>query len=136
MSFSAAVGCAWLASWWPGFWIAAAALGLTAAVFGLRALNAPIQISPASQPDLRMVGRRAIGSAIVESHRDSRQEMSSRRDSSPLAESRRQTAVPPAVMPAPARYPLLRPEDEEEIEAMFQRLKSAGSMDVRNESEN
>jgi hypothetical protein len=33
-------------------------------------------------------------------------------------------------LPAP-RYPLLRPEDEEEVERMFQRLKSVGRMDQR-----
>lgn len=29
----------------------------------------------------------------------------------------------------PARYPMLRPEDEEEVERLFQRLKSAGRLD-------
>lgn len=37
----------------------------------------------------------------------------------------------PKQMP-PARYPLLRPEDEEEVERMFQRLKSVGRIDRRN----
>lgn len=32
----------------------------------------------------------------------------------------------------PARYPLLRPEDEDEVERMFQRLKSVGRIDQRN----
>ena len=36
-------------------------------------------------------------------------------------------------LPAP-RYPLLRPEDEEEIERMFQRLKTVGRLDHRAES--
>jgi len=80
-----------------------------------------------------MVGRQAITSAIVESHHDLRRKIDLRppdsRRSAPSASS-------PSVIPAPARYPLLRPEDEDEIEAMFQRLKSAGTMDVRNESEN
>ena len=31
-----------------------------------------------------------------------------------------------------ARYPLLRPEDEDEVERMFQRLKSVGRIDQRN----
>jgi len=31
----------------------------------------------------------------------------------------------------PPRYPLLRPEDEEEVERMFQRLKSVGRLDSR-----
>ena len=31
----------------------------------------------------------------------------------------------------PAKYPLMRPEDEEEIERMFQRLKSVGRPDAR-----
>jgi hypothetical protein len=31
----------------------------------------------------------------------------------------------------PAKYPLMRPEDEEEIERMFQRLKSVGRLDGR-----
>ena len=30
---------------------------------------------------------------------------------------------------APARYPMLRPEDEREVEQMFQRLKAAGRID-------
>lgn len=30
---------------------------------------------------------------------------------------------------APTRYPVLRPEDEQEVERMFQRLKSAGRID-------
>jgi hypothetical protein len=33
-------------------------------------------------------------------------------------------------LPAP-RYPLLRPEDEDEVERMFQRLKSVGRLDQR-----
>lgn len=32
----------------------------------------------------------------------------------------------------PTRYPLLRPEDEDEVERMFQRLKSVGRIDQRN----
>jgi len=31
----------------------------------------------------------------------------------------------------PPRYPLLRPEDEDEVERMFQRLKSVGRLDSR-----
>ena len=31
----------------------------------------------------------------------------------------------------PPRYPLLRPEDEDEVERMFQRLKSVGRLDQR-----
>lgn len=43
-----------------------------------------------------------------------------------------QTALAPATLqPAPPRYPLLRPEDEEEVERMFQRLKSVGRIDQR-----
>jgi hypothetical protein len=34
----------------------------------------------------------------------------------------------------PPRYPLLRPEDEEEIERMFQRLKTVGRLDHRSDS--
>jgi len=34
----------------------------------------------------------------------------------------------------PPRYPLLRPEDEEEIERMFQRLKTVGRLDHRADS--
>jgi hypothetical protein len=33
---------------------------------------------------------------------------------------------------AQLKYPLLRPEDEEEVERMFQRLKSVGHLDSRN----
>ncbi len=36
---------------------------------------------------------------------------------------------------APARYPLLRPEDEEEVERMFQRLKSVGHLESKNSDE-
>ena len=35
----------------------------------------------------------------------------------------------------PPRYPLLRPEDEEEVERMFQRLKSVGRLDPRGSDE-
>jgi hypothetical protein len=35
----------------------------------------------------------------------------------------------------PPRYPLLRPEDEEEVERMFQRLKSVGRIDQRGSDE-
>jgi hypothetical protein len=35
--------------------------------------------------------------------------------------------------PPPPRYPLLRPEDEEEVERMFQRLKTAGRIDQKTE---
>jgi hypothetical protein len=38
--------------------------------------------------------------------------------------------------PAPARYPVLRPEDEEEVERMFQRLKTAGKIDARSTDDN
>ena len=31
----------------------------------------------------------------------------------------------------PVKYPLMRPEDEEEIERMFQRLKSVGRLDAK-----
>jgi hypothetical protein len=37
--------------------------------------------------------------------------------------------------PSPAHYPLLRPEDEEEVEQMFQRLKSAGRIEQRGPDE-
>ncbi|HLW77817.1 MAG TPA: hypothetical protein VKS01_12545 [Bryobacteraceae bacterium] len=126
MSFSAAVACAWLATWWPAAWLASAALGVAAAIFGVRALNAPIEIQANRHPDLRVVGRRAITPAVIEARGESR------------GESRNELvkpAIEPAAMAPPLRYPLLRPEEEEEIEAMFQRLKSAGSMDVRGESE-
>ena len=35
----------------------------------------------------------------------------------------------------PARYPLLRPEDEDEVERMFHRLKSVGHIDQRSSDE-
>jgi hypothetical protein len=41
---------------------------------------------------------------------------------------------PPSAAPAqiaPPRYPLLRPEDEDEVERMFQRLKSVGHLERR-----
>ncbi|MEQ1947850.1 MAG: hypothetical protein ABL995_11710 [Bryobacteraceae bacterium] len=37
--------------------------------------------------------------------------------------------------PAPTRYPVLRREDEEEVERMFQRLKSTGKVDARSSEE-
>jgi hypothetical protein len=37
--------------------------------------------------------------------------------------------APRAKQLPPPRYPLLRPEDEEEVERMFQRLKAAGRLD-------
>ena len=40
-----------------------------------------------------------------------------------------------ARMGAPARYPLLRAEDEEEVERMFQRLKSVGHLESKNSEE-
>jgi hypothetical protein len=36
---------------------------------------------------------------------------------------------------APARYPLLRPEDEDEVERMFHRLKSVGHLESKNSDE-
>jgi len=36
---------------------------------------------------------------------------------------------------APARYPLLRAEDEEEVERMYQRLKSVGHLESKNSEE-
>lgn len=44
------------------------------------------------------------------------------------ASERKQVAPPP-------RYPLLRPEDEEEVEKMFQKLKSVGRIDGRSSDE-
>jgi hypothetical protein len=43
-------------------------------------------------------------------------------------------AAEPKQLPPP-RYPLLRPEDEEEVERMFQRLKSVGRLDPRGSDE-
>ena len=40
----------------------------------------------------------------------------------------------PAVLPPP-RYPLLRPEDEQEVERMFRRLKSVGHLERRDADE-
>src|SRR5581483_1750733 len=42
---------------------------------------------------------------------------------------------PPKQLPPP-RYPLLRPEDEDEVERMFQRLKAVGHIDTRGSDEN
>jgi hypothetical protein len=44
------------------------------------------------------------------------------------AAERKQLAPPP-------RYPLLRPEDEDEVEKMFQKLKSVGRIDGRSSDE-
>jgi hypothetical protein len=43
------------------------------------------------------------------------------------------SVAPPQI--APPRYPLLRPEDEDEIERMFQRLKSVGHLERRDADE-
>jgi hypothetical protein len=45
----------------------------------------------------------------------------------PAANERKQVPLP--------RYPLLRPEDEEEVERMFQRLKTVGHLERRNPDE-
>jgi hypothetical protein len=45
----------------------------------------------------------------------------------PAANERKQLPLP--------RYPLLRPEDEEEVERMFQRLKTVGHLERRNPDE-
>lgn len=45
----------------------------------------------------------------------------------PAASERKQVPLP--------RYPLLRPEDEEEVERMFQRLKTVGHLERRNPDE-
>ena len=39
------------------------------------------------------------------------------------------------VVPPTPRYPLLRPEDEDEVEKMFQKLKSVGRIDGRSSDE-
>ena len=44
------------------------------------------------------------------------------------------TAAPERKQP-PARYPLLLPEDEAEVERLLQRLKSVGHLDTRTSSE-
>jgi len=41
----------------------------------------------------------------------------------------------PAPTDAPGRYPLLRSEDEEEVERMFQRLKSVGHLESKSSDE-
>ena len=47
--------------------------------------------------------------------------------------------LPPALAekdaPAPLRYPVLRSEDEEEVERLFQRLKSVGHLESKNSDE-
>ena len=43
-------------------------------------------------------------------------------------------AAPRKQLPSP-RYPLLRPEDEEDVERMFQRLKAVGRLDPRGSDE-
>jgi hypothetical protein len=44
-------------------------------------------------------------------------------------------AVKDADAAAPARYPMLRTEDEEEVERLFQRLKSVGHLESKNSDE-
>jgi hypothetical protein len=48
------------------------------------------------------------------------------------AKTKQPSAAPPQLPPAVHR-PLLRPEEEEEIERMFQRLKSVGRLDQRDQ---
>jgi hypothetical protein len=43
------------------------------------------------------------------------------------------SSAPPRI--APLRYPLLRPEDEQEVERMFQRLKSVGHLEQRRDAD-
>ena len=51
----------------------------------------------------------------------------------PFTEETGEAARPEkAVATSPIRYPLLRPEDEEEVERMFQRLKSVGNLESKN----
>ncbi len=44
-------------------------------------------------------------------------------------------AVKDGEVPAPARYPMLRTEDEEEVERLFQRLKSVGHLESKSSDE-
>jgi len=56
----------------------------------------------------------------------------------PVQQKPQQAQLPPAEEPkqiAPPRYPLLRPEDEDEVERMFQRLKAVGHIDQRGSDE-
>jgi len=55
-------------------------------------------------------------------------------DGIPHAQFWGESPAPLKQLPAP-RYPLLRPEDEEEIERLFQRLKSVGRLDHRTDSD-
>ena len=41
----------------------------------------------------------------------------------------KETTAAPARQQSPPRYPLLRPEDEQEVERLFRRLKAAGNLD-------
>ena len=53
-------------------------------------------------------------------------------DGVPYREFWGETATAEPKQLPPPRYPLLRPEDEDEVERMFQRLKSVGRIDQRN----
>lgn len=55
-------------------------------------------------------------------------------DGIPYAQFWGETQAPARQLPPP-RYPLLRPEDEDEIERMFQRLKTVGRLDHRTDSD-
>ncbi len=50
-------------------------------------------------------------------------------DGLPYREFWGEAAAPPPAPPAPPQFRLLRPEDEAEVERMYQRLKSVGRLD-------
>jgi hypothetical protein len=52
-----------------------------------------------------------------------------------LEHQRSQPKQEPAKQSPPPRYPLLRPEDEQEVERLFQRLKAVGRIDPRGSDE-
>jgi hypothetical protein len=62
-------------------------------------------------------------------------------ESSPDPDTEREVSTEPAKRSqdshagAPTRYPLLRAEDEEEVERLFQRLKSVGHLESKNSDE-
>ena len=54
-------------------------------------------------------------------------------DSVPSSAAALSSASPRQI--APPHYPLLRPEDEDEVERMFQRLKTVGHLERRDPDE-
>jgi hypothetical protein len=155
----AAVGSVWFALQWPPSWFAVALFTVTAAVLLALALRPPIRITD----DFLKLGRESVAWAAIRriEHRGWLTPLVVRltlmdqtqvwvvyagdTDSSQtllqfLYRFADQAAT--GMMPASAaglkspNYPLLKPEDEEEIERLYHRLRSVGHLDPKSNDEN